>query len=64
MTSYRNKRLDYMPHSREWAITPNGGELIVGSNRMIYWRQLENRGTETWQSNQEDAAGSTGKDSK
>ena len=53
-----------MPHSREWAVMPNGRELIVGSNGMIYWRQLENRGTEKWQSNQEDAAGSTGKDSK
>ena len=53
-----------MPHSREWAVTPNGGQLIVGSNGMIYWRQLENQGTETWQSNQEKAVGSTGRDSK
>ena len=30
-----------MPHSKEWAITSNGGELIVGSNGMIYWRQME-----------------------
>ena len=49
-----------MLHSKEWAITPNGRELVVGSSGMVYWKAIG----KSRYINAAIKSGSTGKDSK